>query len=153
MTPRILLVDGHSMVFAWPEIARLHARRTAAAREALVKILTDLQDASDWQVAVVFDGCGTRASDASEPGGVHVFYSRSGQTADSVIERLTAKYASKYAVTVATEDLMERTTVTSLGARSIGARELREEVDSARGALGNRLRRMRKSARQRPSSP
>jgi uncharacterized protein len=152
-TPRILLVDGHSMIFAWPELSRLHAGRPASARETLVKILTDLQDASDWQVAVVFDGRGERASDDSRPGGVRVFYSKSGQTADSVIERLTAKYAAEHVVTVATEDLMERTTVTSLGARFMGARELRGEVESATSALGERLRHLRTSARQRPSSP
>lgn len=140
------------MIFAWPELAVLHGRKTSLAREELVRALNALHDASDWHVAVVFDGRGSRSTEVSEPGGVQVFYSKSGQTADSLIERLTAKYAGHCAVTVATEDLMERTTVASLGGYSIGAVELRKEMDAARGRLSEQVRALRRRAGQRPSS-
>ena len=45
---------------------------------------------------VVFDGKGTSATEQSEPHGVQVFYSRAGQTADAIIERLASKYAGKF---------------------------------------------------------
>jgi len=131
MKGRILLVDGHSMIFQWADLAARHGRNTAAARGELVRMLTGLQDFSDWTVAVVFDGKGAKASSEGSGGGVAVFYSASGQSADSVIERLAAKYSRTHEVTVATEDSLERTTVEAFGCLTIGAARLREEVDAA----------------------
>lgn len=144
MKQRILFVDGHSMIFQWPDLTLQHARKTAVARETLIRMLTGLQDNSDWTVAVVFDGKGVKPSEASEPHGIKVFYSREGQTADSIIERLAAKYATEYDVTVATDDNLERTTVESLGGYSMSAYQLREEITVAGEALDQRLKQMRR---------
>lgn len=140
MKPHVLIVDGHSMIFQWPDLTLQHAKRTAIARETLVRMLTGLQDNSDWSVAVVFDGKGVKPSEASEPHGIKVFYSKAEQTADSIIERLVAKYSEKYDVTVATDDLMERTTVESFGGMSMSAWQLREEIDAAGRDMDERLR-------------
>src|SRR5580698_928802 len=85
---RVLIVDGHSVIFAWPEIRAMHARRTALARDAVIKALTEYQDSSGVHVVAVFDGKGARANEATEPGGIQVFYSGKDQTADDIIERL-----------------------------------------------------------------
>lgn len=130
------------MIFQWPDLTLKHARKGAAAREVLVRMLTGLQDNTDWHVAVVFDGTGSRPTDASEPHGVHVFYSQEDQTADSVIERLAAKYAETYEVTVATNDLLERQTVESFGAMAMSAEQLREEIENAGRELNERLRKL-----------
>lgn len=143
MKPRVLIVDGHSMIFQWPDLTLQHAKRGAVARETLVRMLTGLQDNSDWHVAVVFDGTGAKNSEASEPHGIKVFYSREGQTADSIIERLVAKYAEQYEVTVATDDIMERTTVESFGGSTMSAFQLREEIDLAGREMDERLRKLR----------
>ena len=118
MKPRVLIVDGHSMIFQWPDLTLQHAKRTTVARESLVRMLTGLQDNSDWHVTVVFDGNGVKPTEAT-PHGVQVFYSTADQTADSVIERLAAKYSDRYEVTVATDDLMERTTAPAWGLRDV----------------------------------
>ncbi len=144
MKPRVLIVDGHSMIFQWPDLTLTHARNGAVARETLVKMLTGLQDNSDWRVSVVFDGNGTKPSEVSAPHGIQVFYSKSGQTADSIIERLTATYAKRYEITVATDDSMERTTVASFGAASMSALQLREEIDCAGRDMDERLRHLRR---------
>src|SRR5215470_6108771 len=99
---RYLIVDGHSIVFAWPELRELHARRSSLAREALIKQLRDYQDWTGVRVVVVFDGKGRETSATSGPGDVQVFYSRSGQAADSVVERLACKYAKRFDLRVAT---------------------------------------------------
>jgi len=136
MKPKILIVDGHSMIFAWSDLARAHAGNTASARELLVRMLTSLQDAGEWQVAVVFDGKGIRPSSENIPEhAVGIFYSRSGQTADSIIERLAAKYAPTCDVTVATNDHMERLTVESFGAMSISADQLLGEISAAQSRV------------------
>jgi predicted RNA-binding protein with PIN domain len=130
------------MIFQWPDLTLQHARRTAVARESLVRMLTGLQDNSDWHVAVVFDGNGVKPTEATVPHGVQVFYSTADQTADSLIERLAAKYSDRYEVTVATDDLMERTTVASFGASAMSARQLREEIEMAGRNLDERLRQL-----------
>jgi len=147
MKRRILLVDGHSVIFAWPDLAEIHRRNTASARENLVRRLTSLQDSSEWEVAVVFDGRGAKASSESEPSGIAVFYSKSGQTADEIIERLAAKYATTCEVTVATDDHMERTTVEALGGMSISTDQLLAEIDSAGSALRDRIQNIGKKRR------
>ena len=143
MKQKILIVDGHSVIFESAELSDLHQRHTGAARENLVRMLTGLQDSSDWTVAVVFDGKGEKASSEGTPHGIAVFYSKSGQTADSIIERLAAKYASSHEVTVATNDHMERTTVEAFGCITISAGQLMQEIDSAGNMLREKIRRLR----------
>jgi predicted RNA-binding protein with PIN domain len=132
MQAQYLIVDGHSVIFAWPELRKLHARRSALAREALAKELRDYQDWTGVNVVIVFDGRGKHISEISDPHEVQIFYARRGQTADSIIERLASKYATRFDVTVATSDFLERQTVTASGAISISPEELRERLSAAR---------------------
>ncbi len=142
--PRVLIVDGHSMVFQWPELHALHARNGPAAREQLVRALTGYQDATGTHVIIVFDGKGARANEASEPAGIQVFYSKAGQTADSVIERLVATYAAKYEMVVATDDHMERTTVESFGGGWMSSESLAMDLRAADADLADRIAKLRK---------
>lgn len=110
---------------------RLLARRSSLARDALVKKLRDYQDYTGIRVVVVFDGSGTSATDESEPHGVQIFYSRAGQTADAIVERLASKYAEKFDLVVATADLLERETASACGADCISIENLRALIDEA----------------------
>jgi uncharacterized protein len=127
---RYLVVDGHSVIFAWPELRKLHARRSSVAREALIKRLRDYQDWTGVRVVVVFDGKGKKVEATSDPADVQIFYSRSGQSADAIIERLASKYAKRYQLVVATSDSMEAETVHACGAEWISP-------DGLRGLLAN----------------
>lgn len=129
---RYLIVDGHSIIFAWPELRKLHARRSSLAREALIKQLRNYQDWTGVRVVAVFDGKGTKISATSELGEVQIFYSRSGQPADSIIERLASKYAKRFELMVATSDSMEAETVQACGAEWISPEALRGLLSSAR---------------------
>src|SRR5436305_6129181 len=131
---RYLIVDGHSVIFAWPELRKLHARRSSLARETLVKQVRDYQDWTCVHIVVVFDGKGKKVEATSDPADVQIFYSRSGQSADSIIERLASKYAKRYELMVATSDSMEAETVHACGAESISPDGLRELLASARRA-------------------
>src|ERR1700746_1415133 len=130
--PRYLIVDGHSVIFARPELHKMHARRSSLAREALVKQLRDYQDWTGVRVVVVFDGKGKKVEATSDPGEVQIFYSRSGQSADAIIERLASKYAKRFELTVATSDSMEAETVHACGAEWISPDGLRELIADAR---------------------
>ena len=132
-----LLVDGHSVIFAWPELRGLHVRRMASARDALVKTLTDYQDRSGVRVVVVFDGQGAKVSE-DEHGreGIQIFYAHAGQAADHIIERLVAKYAAQFRLTVASSDRLVEQTVISFGAAScVTAEGLKAVLDAAERAF------------------
>ncbi len=57
---------------------------------------------------------------------MQVFYSRSGQSADAIIERLASKYAKRFELMVATSDSMEAETVA----------RVRRGIDFARWVAG-----------------
>jgi predicted RNA-binding protein with PIN domain len=129
---RYLIVDGHSVIFAWSELRKLQAQRSSLAREALIKRLRDYQDWTGVRVVVVFDGKGRKIDATSDPGDVQVFYSRTGQTADAIVERLASKYAKRFELMVATSDFLEAETVQACGAEWISPEGLRSLLISAR---------------------
>jgi predicted RNA-binding protein with PIN domain len=138
---KILIVDCHSVIFAWPELRRLHERRMTLARDALVKLLTEYQDSTGAHVVAVFDGKGAKKStETTEPGGIQVFYSGADRTADDIIERLAANYAADHEITVATSDMLEQQTVISFGAQAVTADALKAMIEDAQGDLQRRLK-------------
>ena len=142
---RVLIVDCHSVIFAWPELRAMHVRRNVLARDALAKLLTEYQDASGVHVVAVFDGKGARANEASEPGGIQIFYSGADQTADDIIERLVAKYGGAHDITVATSDLLEQQTVSTFGALCVSADGLRTLLDGARADIARELKKLKRN--------
>ncbi len=137
---RYLIVDGHSVIFAWPELRKLHARRMILARDELAKILTQYQDTSGVRVVVVFDGKSGTAAPDSAPGGIQILYSATGQTADQIIERLAGAYGRQYDLTVATDDMLEQQTVAALGAYPLSTEGLRDRLAEASSDFRRELR-------------
>jgi predicted RNA-binding protein with PIN domain len=126
------LGDGQSIIVGLPELRLLHERRTVLAREALIRQLRDYQDWSGVHVVVVFDGRGSSVSHEADPGEIQIFYSRGGQTADSIIERLASKYAERFDLVVATGDYLEQETASASGAETVSPEGLRERLREAR---------------------
>jgi predicted RNA-binding protein with PIN domain len=146
MNREFLLVDAHNVIFAHPELSALHRRNPTAAREELVRLLERHQDAAGVRVVVVFDG-GSQvktSTDLSGPAGVQVFYPRSGQTADAIIERLVLKYAATHRLTVATNDNLIRTAAVAAGASTTGAETLFDEMARAEGEVRATLEKLRR---------
>jgi predicted RNA-binding protein with PIN domain len=127
-----LLVDGHSVIFAWPELRTLHQRRAGLARERLIKQLRDYQDWSGIRVVVVFDGRGSGISEEAFPGEIQIFYSPRGKTADSIIERLASKYGERFRLLVATGDHLVQETASASGAETISPEGLRDLLGEVR---------------------
>ncbi|MEO6741692.1 MAG: NYN domain-containing protein [Chthoniobacteraceae bacterium] len=141
---RYLLVDAHSVIFSWPELHDLHRRNGLAAREELTRRLTAYQDASGVRVVVVFDGKGAQSNSETAPGGVQVFYSGGGKTADCIIERLAAKYAGEHEITTATNDHLVQQTVITFGGLAISVEALRAIIDEGDRDVTRRIRRLRR---------
>ncbi len=112
-----ILVDGYSLLHSWPELARGHARHSTSARDELVNVLRRYSDAVQTPVTIVFDGGGHRgqSQETQSTPQVEILYSRAGQTADQIIERVTHRMKPYGEVLVVTDDYAERDTVIALG--------------------------------------
>ena len=141
---RYLLVDAHGVIFSWPELHELHRRNGLAAREELTRRLTAYQDASGVRVVVVFDGKGVRSNSDTVPGGIQVFYSGGGKTADCIIERLAAKYAGEHEITAATNDNLVQQTVITFGGLAISVEALRALIDEGDRDVTRRIGKLRR---------
>jgi len=112
-----ILVDGYSLLHAWPELAPGKARHSPAAREELIQILIRYQDACGTPVTVVFDGAGSKRT-VAEPASnkaLEILYSHANQTADQMIERAAHLFKAYGEVLVVTNDSAERDTVSGVG--------------------------------------
>lgn len=112
-----VLVDGYSLLHGWPELAEGRPRYSAAARDELVQMLAQYADASGTPVTIVFDGSRPRGGppQSETHAGVEILFSRSGQTADQIIERVTHRMKPFGEALVVTDDHAERDMVISLG--------------------------------------
>ena len=112
-----ILVDGYSLLHNWPELAPGKARHSAFARGELIRVLTQYGDAAGTPVTIVFDGAGAPAGTpktTSTPE-LEILYSKAGQTADDIIERVAHRMSAYGEVLVVTDDFAERDTVLSVG--------------------------------------
>lgn len=139
-----ILIDGYSLLHAWPELAPGRPRHSAAARDELVRWLTLYLDAVGTPITVFFDGsgAGTKADRAARQSKteVEVLFSRRGQTADQMIERATHRFAPYGEVLAVTDDHAERDTVISLGGLASSCRHFIQSLEDVLGELEDNLK-------------
>ncbi len=140
-----ILVDGYSLLHKWLAIAPGQARHSEAARAELVRWLTRYHDATGSPISVFFDGTGKTSSRCvqSSPQ-VEILYSRTGQTADQMIERATHRLLPYGEVLVVTDDRAEQQTVIALGGMAIGCQAFIQMVEQAIGELQDKINRFNK---------
>ncbi len=146
-----ILIDGYSLLHGWPELAPGKARHSAAAREELIGRLTQYQDAVGTPITIFFDGSGARSGTpaaASRPE-LEVLYSRTGQTADQMIERAAHRFAPYGEVLAVTDDIAERETVISLGGLSSSCWNFVQTVQSTLAELADDIKTHNRQERHR----
>ncbi len=136
-----ILVDGYSVIYAWPILRTRKRRSLSAARNELIRLLAKFGDESQKAVTLVFDG---GKSPPPEPTpilapGLEVIFSKRGQSADEVIERLVATQKAPAQLLVITEDKVERQVCEGFGAQVAGAGELWKMLTAARQEFSARL--------------
>ena len=138
-----ILVDGYSLLHQWPELAPGQARHSARAREALVEMLTQYQDATGTPVTVFFDGSGKVPPAKTEAGStaVEVIFSHSGRTADDLIERAAHRFQPYGEVMVVTDDRAERGIVSGFGGTTSSCSHFIQAMGDALGRLAEDVER------------
>lgn len=141
----LILVDGYSVIHAWPSLRAMLGRGLEQARAGLVASMTQLQDFSGTRVVVVFDGRGGRRVSRGEwPASVEVVFTGRGLTADSLIERMVARSRSPERVMVVTDDGAETLTALGFGARVMTASDLQYWLEGEGDAMRRTNARMRR---------
>lgn len=137
-----ILVDGYSLLHSWPDLARGKARHSAEARDELLHWLTQYRDAVGTPITVVFDGGGAPAGTSQTPSTpeLEILYSRAGQTADDIIERVTHRMKPFGEVLVVTDDYAERDTVIALGGMASSCDNFIRDIASAMKELQAELK-------------
>lgn len=137
-----ILVDGYSLLHSWPELANGRPRHSAAARDELVRRLTLYQDATETPITVFFDGGGAPSGTpaASSTPEMEVLYSRSGKTADQIIERAVHRFGAYGEVLAVTDDQAERETVISLGGSACSCENFIQTVQNTLAELADDIK-------------
>lgn len=137
-----ILVDGYSLLHGWPELAPGKPRHSAAARDELVHQLTLYRDAVGTPITIVFDGANAdiRMSTVESTPEVEILYSRAGQTADDIIERVTHRMSAYGEVLAVTDDNAERDTVINLGGMASSCWSFIQTVEAALAELKDEIK-------------
>lgn len=112
-----ILVDGYSLLHNWLDVAPGKPRHSALAREELINRLIRYHDACGTPITIVFDGASVSPELDPLPSTpeVEIIYTRAGQSADQLIERVAHRLSASGEVLVVTDDFAERETVASGG--------------------------------------
>lgn len=147
-----IMVDGYSLLHGWPELAPNKPRYSADAREELIRRLTLYRDASGTPITIVFDGVQSRngrISNSESTPELEVIYSRAGQTADDIIERVTHRMRPFGEVMAVTDDYAERDTVIAMGGTASSCANFINMVEAALADMQDDLKTYNRSERNR----
>jgi len=129
-----LIVDGYNIIFAWEDLAETAKSDLDTARRQLCDVLSSYAGFKKCRLAVVFDGYKAKGNpgERSQYHNIGVVYTKEGQTADAYIEALADEIGKNYAVRVATSDALVQLSSLRSGVLRMSARELREEIETAK---------------------
>ena len=144
MKQKYIIVDGYNIIFAWEELAALAREDLEAARTKLCDILSNYAGFTKVKLVLVFDGWKVKGNpgEKTQYHNIQVVFTKEGETGDAYIEALVSEIGSNYAVRVASSDSLVQISSFRSGVLRMSARELREEVETAKKdmdrLLGNR---------------
>lgn len=130
--PTHLIVDGYNLLAG----AGSFSGHLDSARETLVHDLAAYRHRKNYFITVVFDGWqqGRPSEQREHRAGVQVIYSRRGERADQVIQRLAREYGAECAVVTSDHEIVN--TAKAHGAFTMGAQEFAGKLRMSSGALG-----------------
>ena len=146
-----ILIDGYSLLHNWPELAPGKPRHSASARNELIYLLTRYHDAVGTPITVFFDGTGALPGIPKHEASNHVevLFSKSGQTADQMIERAAHRFQPYGEVLAVTDDLTERDVVIGMGGQASSCLNFIGDVEGALAEFADDLKHYNRTERNR----
>ncbi len=120
-----VIVDGYNVIFAWDELRALaDSGHIDAARERLMDALSNYAAFTRREVVVVFDGYRVPGGQGEkfDRSGLHVVFTRQGETADAYMEKLADEIGKNDSVRVVTSDALIQLTALRAGVLRMSAR-------------------------------
>ena len=104
-----LIIDGYNLLGVRGQVGRTSVAGGETARERLVQELSRYRARKPHAISVVFDGWqqGLGTERHEHRSGVQVIYSRRGERADQVIQRLAAEYGPDCAVVTSDREISD----------------------------------------------
>ena len=133
--PLHLIIDGYNLLGARRQLGRAAGRDAESVREQLLRELATYRQRKTHPITLVFDGWqeGLGAEHHEHRGGIEVVYSRRGERADQVIQRLAAEFGRDCAVVSSDREVAEF--AKAQGAFVIGAMEFEARLRAAPPAV------------------
>jgi predicted RNA-binding protein with PIN domain len=131
-----LIIDGYNLLAATGSVPRTENLYSGMARESLLRDLAAYRQRKGHALTVVFDGWqqGQPIERREHRAGVQVVYSKRGERADQVIQRLAREYGSDCAVVSSDHEIVNA--AKAYGAFVMGAQEFAGKLQSAASSGG-----------------
>ena len=102
-----IIIDGYNLIKNSPSLSALDRQDLQLGREALIDLLADYKKVRSHKITVVFDGAGSIDATMSRDRikGIHVVFSRRGQSADAVIKKMASREREKALVVSSDRDI------------------------------------------------
>lgn len=128
---KIVFVDGYNVLNSWPILKKVIKEDFDGARKKLIDILHNYATYENVKIMLVFDGYkveGNLESQDKINNNLVIIYTKSGETADSYIERSVNDLGRRTEICVVTSDSLEQQTIFQRGAIRIPTLEFYSEV-------------------------
>lgn len=141
MNPDWLIIDGYNLLHVAEDLKQLLRTDLQAARHNLVRRIEGTAGRMAKQTTIVFDGKEAGQDKALTSGKLEIYFSPGKHTADTIIERLVARYEHPGKILVVTSDRAEADAVLSDGAQVMSSREFMDQCAiDARKPVQQRMR-------------
>lgn len=136
------IVDGYNVIFAWDELKHIADENLDAARHRLMELLSNYRGYKKCELVLVFDAYKVKGGTGErfDYHGIHVAYTRQGETCDMYIERLAVEIGKNYSVRVVSSDSIIQLSALRAGLLRMSSSELQSDVEWVYGQIGEIIR-------------
>ena len=126
----MMVVDGYNMIYAWEELKSLAQEDLYLAREKLITALYNWQAYYGHPITVVFDGyrVANNTGTTLKKQDLMIVYTKTGETADTWIERFSYQNQNRFRITYVTSDALIQNAVLSRNGLRMSANALYQKL-------------------------
>jgi predicted RNA-binding protein with PIN domain len=126
-----IIIDGYNLIRRSSSLSTIDQQDIQLGREALLDTLSSYKRIKHHMITVVFDGAHAPpfSQHKDRVKGIKIKFSRSGETADTVVKRMTAREREKALVVSSDLDIVNF--AASMGAATISSPEFEEKITMA----------------------